>query len=69
VGIGLLQTLVLNDPNELLKHLYLCFGRGMLLVGLVDVGKSTLQMQASLCWGIGREFFGIHPARPLKSQR
>jgi hypothetical protein len=39
----------------------------MLLVGPAGVGKSTLQMQASLCWGIGREFFGIHPARPLKS--
>ena len=67
VGIGLLQTPVLNDPNELLKHRYLCRGGGMLLVGPAGVGKSTLQMQASLCWGIGREFFGIHPARPLKS--
>ena len=67
VGIGLLQTPVLNDPNELLKYRYLCRGGGMLLVGPAGVGKSTLQMQASLCWGIGREFFGIHPARPLKS--
>ena len=67
VGIGLLQTPVLNDPDELLKHRYLCRGGGMLLVGPAGVGKSTLQMQASLCWGIGREFFGIHPARPLKS--
>ena len=67
VGIGLLQTPAVNDPNELLKHRYLCRGGGMLLVGPAGVGKSTLQMQASLCWGIGREFFGIHPARPLKS--
>jgi len=67
VGIGLLQTPAVNDPNELLKHRYLCRGGGMLLVGPAGVGKSTLQMQASLCWGIGREFFGIVPARPLKS--
>ena len=67
VGIGLLQTPVVDDPNELLKHRYLCRGGGLLLVGPAGVGKSTLQMQASLCWGIGREFFGIVPARPLKS--
>ena len=67
VGIGLLQTPAVNDPNELLKYRYLCRGGGMLLVGPAGVGKSTLQMQASLCWGIGREFFGIHSARPLKS--
>ena len=47
VGIGLLQTPVLNDPNELLKYRYLCRGGGMLLVGPAGVGKSTLQMQAS----------------------
>lgn len=67
VPIGALDTPPAHDPNELLKYRYLCRGGGMLVVGPTGVGKSSLGMQAALCWAIGREFFGIAPARPLRS--
>lgn len=56
-----------NDPNELLRHRYLCRGGGLLLVGPTGVGKSSLSMQAMVNWGIGRAFFGIQPVKPIKS--
>ena len=56
-----------NDPAELLKFRYLCRGGGLLLVGPTGIGKSSLSMQAMILWAVGRELFGIKPARPLKS--
>ena len=56
-----------NDPNELLRHRYLCRGAGLLLVGPTGIGKSSLSMQAMILWAIGRPMFGIEPAKPLKS--
>ncbi len=56
-----------GDPNELLRHRYLCRGGGLLLVGPTGIGKSSLSMQFMLLWALGREAFGIAPARPLKS--
>lgn len=67
VSIGVLEIPLANDPNELLRHRFLCRGGGMLVVGPTGIGKSTLGMQAALCWAIGREFFGIIPAKPLRS--
>ena len=34
-----------NDPDELLKHRFLCRGGGLLLVGQTGSGKSSLAMQ------------------------
>jgi len=56
-----------NDPDELLKYRFLSRGGGMLLVGPTGAGKSALAMQAKILWALGREAFGIKPARPLKS--
>jgi hypothetical protein len=56
-----------NDPDELIKHRFLCRGGGMLLVGPTGVGKSALAMQAKILWALGREAFGFKPTRPLKS--
>jgi len=39
----------------------------MLVVGPTGIGKSTSTMQAALCWAVGREHFGVVPARPLRS--
>lgn len=66
-AIGELETPPRDDPNELLRHRYLCRGGGLLLAGPTGIGKSTLAMQAALCWAVGRECFGIIPARPLVS--
>lgn len=56
-----------NDPSELLRYRFLCRGGGALLVGPTGIGKSSLSMQAMVLWALGRDAFGIVPARPLKS--
>jgi hypothetical protein len=56
-----------NDPNELIKHRFLCRGSGMLWAAPTGVGKSTLALQAMLCFGAGRECLGFIPTGPLKS--
>lgn len=58
------------DPggvDELLRHRFLCRGGGLLLVGPTGIGKSSLSMQAMICWALGRPAFGVEPTRPLKS--
>lgn len=56
-----------NDPNELLRHRFLCRGGGLLLVGPTGIGKSSFAMQCMILWSLGLPALGIHPARPLKS--
>jgi AAA domain len=58
---------VSHDPDELLKHRFLCRGGGAMLNGPTGVGKSSCIMQAAILWALGKPFFGIEPARPLKS--
>ncbi len=61
------QRPVANDPEELLKHRFLCRRGGLLLVGQTGMGKSSLAMQLMIKWGLGQSAFGIEPARPIKS--
>ena len=56
-----------NDPNELLRHRFLCRGGGLLLVGPTGIGKSSLSMQMKIYWAIGQACFGFEPKQPLKS--
>jgi len=56
-----------KDPNELIKHRFLCRGGALLNVGPTGVGKSSLIMQMGAAWALGRNFFGLTPARALKS--
>lgn len=56
-----------DDPNELLQHRFLCRGGGLLLAAPTGIGKSTLAIQFSLSWALGREALGIRPARPIRS--
>ena len=55
-----------DNAKELLKNRFLCRGGGMLLVGPTGAGKSSLAMQFSMLWVLGRDGFGIAPARPLR---
>lgn len=56
----------LSDPNSLIGTRWLCKGAMAILSGQSGTGKSCLLMQMALTWALGREFFGIKPARPLK---
>ena len=55
------------DPSKtLLGDRWLCVGQGALAVGPTGIGKSTSSMQQDICWSIGKEAFGIKPAKPLR---
>lgn len=55
------------DPEQtLLGERWLCRGGAALMVAPSGVGKSSASMQMDLCWAVGREAFGIKPARPLR---
>ena len=56
-----------TDPDELLKHRYLCKKGGLLLVGPTGHGKSSLAMQLMIKWALGQAVFGLEPVKPLKS--
>jgi len=65
-----LSELVLSksdDPNELLKHRYLCREGLLGFYGQTGIGKSSLSMQCMILWALGREAFGIKPKQPLTS--
>jgi hypothetical protein len=55
-----------NDETEIFAKRFLCRKGGMLLVSATGQGKSTLLVQASYLWTLGRGAFGLVPAKPLK---
>ena len=55
-----------NDPNELIRHRWLCKGALGLFVAPSGIGKSSFIMQCSILWTLGRDAFGMTPTRPLK---
>ena len=64
--IGAFELPPKHDPDELLKHRFLCRGGAMLLVGPTGIGKSSFVMQGAIRWSMGQEFFGIQAAAPMK---
>jgi hypothetical protein len=56
----------LDDPSTVLGNRWLCRGGSLLIVGQSGTGKSSLAMQASVLWSVGRPFFGIKAVRPLR---
>jgi phage/plasmid primase-like uncharacterized protein len=65
--LGELQLPPDEDPTELLKHRFLCQRMSLLIIGPTGKGKSSLLLQALICWSLGKEFFGIKPTRCLSS--
>ena len=54
-------------PEDLIfGNRYLCRKGMALLVGPSGQGKSSLALQGSIHWAVGRSFIGIRPTRPLK---
>jgi hypothetical protein len=56
-----------GDPNSLIGRRWLVRGGTSLWAGGSGYGKSALQMQLAIYWGCGRECFGMHPGRPMRS--
>ena len=57
-----------DGPEVLLgTNRYLERGEGMMLVSSSGMGKSSMQLQAAVCWALGRPFMGIQPNGPLRS--
>ena len=55
------------DPRStVLGNRFLCIGGAMLFVGPSGIGKSSASVQQDILWSLGREAFGIRPARPLR---
>jgi AAA domain len=66
IPLGNLKRANDNDPDELLKHRFLCRGGTLLLAGPTGIGKSSLAMQLLIRWSIEQGCFGLIPTRPLK---
>jgi RecA-family ATPase len=56
-----------DDSNTVLGSRWLCRGGSCLFVGQSGIGKSSLAVQKAVCHAVGRTFFGITAARPLRS--
>lgn len=65
--IGSLLPPTPDDGTELLRSRFLCRGGGALLVGQSGQGKSSLVVQMTLLWSIGRACFGFTPAQSLRT--
>jgi hypothetical protein len=70
LSVALLDLSAPSDETRAADNL---LGNGFLrrdqtgvIVGPTGIGKSSLTMQAALCWGIGRAVFGIRPQAPLR---
>ena len=55
-----------ENPAALFKNGWLRKGGGAFIVAPSGVGKSSLTIQAAMCWALGREFHGIFPVRRLR---
>jgi hypothetical protein len=55
-----------DDGRELICDRFLCRGGSMLFVGPTGAGKSAAAMQIAIQWSIGKPFFGLRPAFPLR---
>lgn len=56
-----------KDDSSLLGDRWVCKGGQLLVVGQSGIGKSSLTVQAAITWALGLPFFGIKPARALRS--
>ncbi len=69
VSLNELQKKIIDegetDPNELIKHRFLCKGGAGILAAESGCGKSSLIMQIALHWGAGLPCFNFEPTRPL----
>lgn len=56
-----------EDNASVIGKRYLCRGGSCAIVAQTSAGKSSLGMQMAVMFALGMDFFGMKPARPLKS--
>lgn len=54
------------EERELIKDRYLLRGQVSMLVAEAGIGKSSLSMQFSIFWAMGKACFGLVPTKPLR---
>ncbi len=76
LGMGMGQRITIKellsfvpdeDKDSVLGKRYLCRGGSCVVVGQTSAGKSSLGLQMAVMWALGQPFFGLKPARPLRS--
>jgi RecA-family ATPase len=57
-----------NDPDALInkERRFLCRGGSFLLAAPSGIGKSVFVVQMAVTWALGKSFFGLQAANPLK---
>lgn len=55
-----------GDPNSVVGNRWLNRGASLVIQGASGIGKSSLIMQMSICFCLGKDFFGLQPYKPLK---
>jgi hypothetical protein len=65
-SISAFQAPAPNENAEILRNRFLCRGGAVLLVGPTGIGKSSFVLQGAISWALGKEFFGIAPARQTR---
>ncbi|MEL0098644.1 MAG: AAA family ATPase, partial [Opitutae bacterium] len=55
-----------NDDKVLLGERFLSQKGSWLVIGQSGIGKSSLAMQAAMMFALGKDLFGLKPARPLR---
>jgi hypothetical protein len=56
-----------EDESELILDRYLCRGGSWIIPGPTGIGKSSLVLQLSVAWALGRDCFGLEPSGPLST--
>jgi RecA-family ATPase len=55
-----------SDPESVVGNRWLNKGGSLVIQGSSGIGKSSLIMQMSICFCLGKDFFGLQPSKPLK---
>lgn len=55
-----------DNPRVILKNGYLRKGQGLMIVSTSGAGKSVMSIQLAMFWALGKDLWGMKPARPLK---
>jgi RecA-family ATPase len=55
-----------SDPDSVVGNRWLNKGGSLVIQGSSGIGKSSLIMQMSICFCLGKDFFGLQPSKPLK---